>query len=95
MVVQVTGGLELCLRTRIKAEKKRLHFECAQNLSTQSMAEAAGACSKAWLTESYVEQTKVWPTRGRHILAQFDDDSIVVYQAYCPEIAEYAVKHQK
>ena len=63
------------------------------------MAEAAvstcGSATKEWLTESYVEQTKVWPTRGRHILAQYDEDSVVVYQAYCPEIAEYAVKNQK
>ena len=52
--------------------------------------------SGEWLTESYIEQsTKVWPRRGRHILAQYDDHSVVVYQAYCPEIAEYAVKHQK
>ena len=57
---------------------------------------SAGACTREWQTESYTEQsTKVWPEEGRHILAQFDDDSVVVYQAYCPEIAEYAVKHQK
>ena len=49
-----------------------------------------------WQTESYMEQvTKEWPRRGRHILAQYDDHSVVVYQAFCPEIAEYAVKHQK
>jgi hypothetical protein len=28
-------------------------------------------------------------------LAQFDDDSIVVYQAYNETIAAYAVQHQK
>ena len=55
-----------------------------------------GAASSEWQTESYMEQlTKEWPRRGRHILAQYDDHSIVVYQAFCPEIAEYAVKHQK
>ena len=32
---------------------------------------------------------------ANYILAQYDDDSVVVYQAYCPKIAEYAVKHQK
>lgn len=57
---------------------------------------AAAASSKEWLTESYVEQRdKVWPTEGKHILAQYDDDSVVVYQAYCPEIADFAVKHQR
>lgn len=52
--------------------------------------------SKEWLVESYTEQQeKVWPKEGKHILAQYDEDSIVVYQAYCPEIADYAVKHQQ
>lgn len=61
------------------------------------MATAMGAISGGeWLTESYIEQSnKVWPTRGRHILAQYDDHSVVVYQAFCPEIAEYAVKNQR
>lgn len=44
-------------------------------------------------TENYVEQESCWPKRGRHILAQYDDDSIVVYQAYRPEIGEFAAKH--
>eukprot|EP01119_Soliformovum_irregulare_P008354 TRINITY_DN21476_c0_g1_i1.p1 TRINITY_DN21476_c0_g1~~TRINITY_DN21476_c0_g1_i1.p1 ORF type:complete len:252 (+),score=55.78 TRINITY_DN21476_c0_g1_i1:35-790(+) len=45
--------------------------------------------------ESYLEQqTKTWPSEGKHILAQFDDESIVVYQAYCPGIAKWAVEHQ-
>ena len=57
---------------------------------------ASAGTSKEWLTESYMEQsTSVWPAEGRHILAQYDEDSVVVYQAYCPEIAEYAVKHQE
>lgn len=43
----------------------------------------------------YLEQTPSQPKEGRHILAQYDDDTIVVYQAFCPEIAEYAVKNQK
>ncbi len=48
-----------------------------------------------WKSESYVKQTKIWPQLGKHILAQYDDDSVVVYQAYKPSIAEYAVKHQQ
>ena len=61
------------------------------------MATALEATSSVdWQTESYMEQiTREWPRRGRHILAQYDDRSVVVYQAFCPEIAEYAVKHQK
>ncbi|CAJ0949263.1 unnamed protein product, partial [Mesorhabditis belari] len=37
---------------------------------------------------------KEWPTSGKHILAQFDDDSIIVYQAYNPLIAEAIVNSQ-
>jgi hypothetical protein len=47
------------------------------------------------LTEPYAEQVKVWPREGRHILAQSDTDSIVVYQAYNPAIGRYAVEHGK
>ena len=36
-----------------------------------------------------------WPPAGRHILAQYDDDTVVVYQAFCPNIADYAVKNQR
>ena len=56
----------------------------------------ASAPSSEWRVQSYIEQRDtVWPKEGRHILAQYDADSIIVYQAYCPEIADYAVKHQK
>ena len=30
-------------------------------------------------TELYAEQVKVWPKDGRHIVAQFDDDTVIVY----------------
>ncbi|MCA9720236.1 MAG: DUF4291 domain-containing protein [Myxococcales bacterium] len=45
--------------------------------------------------EPYREQRARWPDAGRHILAQFDDESVVVYQAYRPEIGEFAVTHQR
>lgn len=45
------------------------------------------------LLEPYVEQLPHWPRGGRHILAQFDDESVVVYQAYRPEIGRYAAAH--
>ena len=47
------------------------------------------------ITEPYLEQLKTWEQTGKHILAQYDDNSIIVYQAYRPSIAEYAIKHQK
>jgi len=45
------------------------------------------------LTDSYVEQAANWPTSGRHILAHFDDDTIVVYQAFAPATAQFALAH--
>jgi len=45
------------------------------------------------VTEPYLEQLQRWPTSGRHILAQFDDHAVVVYQAYRPTIGHFAVQH--
>ncbi|MBS7531578.1 DUF4291 domain-containing protein [Hazenella sp. IB182353] len=47
------------------------------------------------VTEPYREQVRSWPQKGRHILAQFDQDTIVVYQAYHPGIGQYAEKHNR
>ena len=44
-------------------------------------------------TQSYLEQVPSWPRSGRHILAHYDDETIVVYQAYRPSIGRYAVAH--
>jgi Domain of unknown function (DUF4291) len=44
-------------------------------------------------TEPYLDQVATWPREGRHILAHYDAETIVVYQAYKPSIARYAVKH--
>lgn len=43
----------------------------------------------------YLQQVHDWPPSGRHILAQFDKDSIIVYQAYRPSIARFAVENQR
>ncbi|MCA9691747.1 MAG: DUF4291 domain-containing protein [Myxococcales bacterium] len=42
----------------------------------------------------YLDQRAAWPARGRHILAWYDDESVIVYQAYRPEIGAYALEHQ-
>ncbi|HYM61010.1 MAG TPA: DUF4291 domain-containing protein [Thermoanaerobaculia bacterium] len=47
------------------------------------------------LTEPYRDQHPQWPATGRHILAQFTDEHVVVYQAYRPTIASYAIAHQR
>jgi hypothetical protein len=46
-------------------------------------------------TKPYLEQVSTWPSEGRHILAHYDADTIVVYQAYQPSIGEYAIRHHK
>lgn len=45
-------------------------------------------------TEPYLQQMPTWPQSGQHILAHSDDDTIIVYQAYRPSIANYAIKYQ-
>ncbi|HEY4224102.1 MAG TPA: DUF4291 domain-containing protein [Myxococcota bacterium] len=44
--------------------------------------------------ESYAAQSARWPKGGAQILACYDDDGVVVYQAYRPSIASFAVAHQ-
>ena len=44
-------------------------------------------------TQPYTEQAEVWPRAGRHILAHFDEESVIVYQAYRPAIGRYAAEH--
>ncbi|KAH3692479.1 uncharacterized protein LOC127863366 [Dreissena polymorpha] len=57
---------------------------------------AASSAQCALQVGSYMVQSRSeWPRRGRHILAQFDEETIVVYQAFRSDIAEYAVKHGK
>ncbi len=46
-------------------------------------------------TELYVEQVKRLPTSGENIIGQVQDDQIVVYQAFNPKIANYAVENQR
>jgi hypothetical protein len=44
-------------------------------------------------TAPYAEQMKSWPHTGQHILAQFDEDTIIVYQAYRLSIGRFAVEN--
>src|SRR5216117_4492746 len=46
-------------------------------------------------TEQYLTQSKRWPASGRHILAQFDAETVVVYQAYRPAIGRFAAQQQR
>jgi hypothetical protein len=35
-----------------------------------------------------------WPKSGRHILAQFNDQGVIAYQAYRHAIGQFAAQHQ-
>src|SRR5216684_2683519 len=41
----------------------------------------------------YPEQANRWPAEGRHILAHYDDHTIIVYQAYRPSIGRFTIEH--
>jgi hypothetical protein len=44
-------------------------------------------------TESYLAQAERWPKSGRHILAQYQAETVVVYQAFSAEIGRFAAEH--
>jgi hypothetical protein len=43
----------------------------------------------------YLDQQAEWPREGRHIMAHFGAENVVVYQAFRPEIGRFAVEHQR
>lgn len=44
--------------------------------------------------QNYIEQNNEWPQNGHHIMAQYDDEKIIVYQSYRPKIGDFAVRNQ-
>lgn len=44
--------------------------------------------------KNYLEQNKNWPQDGQHIMAQYTDEYIIVYQSYRPAIGHFAVENQ-
>jgi hypothetical protein len=44
--------------------------------------------------KSYQEQLQEWPQEGHHIMAQYDEEKVIVYQSYRPEIGNFAAMHQ-
>jgi len=44
--------------------------------------------------QEYNNQKLTWPPEGRHILAQYTKDYVVVYQAYRPSIGLFAASNQ-
>lgn len=43
--------------------------------------------------EAHVVQRDRWPKEGKHVLAQCDDTSVIVYQAYRRSTGRYAAEH--
>lgn len=43
--------------------------------------------------KKYNEQIEDWPKQGYHIMAQYDDQKIIVYQSYKPSIGDFAAKN--
>eukprot|EP01094_Clydonella_sp_ATCC50884_P029022 TRINITY_DN8924_c0_g1_i1.p2 TRINITY_DN8924_c0_g1~~TRINITY_DN8924_c0_g1_i1.p2 ORF type:complete len:253 (-),score=52.86 TRINITY_DN8924_c0_g1_i1:498-1256(-) len=90
-----TSAHAACAR---EEERRAEEQSIAETEATEETRVESGAEGqhKVWRTQSYREQARsIWPGRGQHILAQYDEDSVVVYQAYKREIAEFAVKHQR
>ncbi len=44
-------------------------------------------------TQRYLDQLAFWPPSGRHILAQYDTETIIVYQAYRQSIGSFVIDH--
>jgi hypothetical protein len=45
-------------------------------------------------TVTYNEIKDIWPSEGKHILAQYNEKSIIVYQSFKPSIAKHAVENK-
>lgn len=46
-------------------------------------------------TEKYTQQKERLPATGKQIIGRMEEDNIIVYQAFNPNIAHYAVAQQK
>ncbi|MFK7060762.1 DUF4291 domain-containing protein [Flavobacterium oreochromis] len=44
--------------------------------------------------KKYTTQLEEWPQSGHHIMAQYDEEEIIVYQSYRREIGNFAAKNQ-
>lgn len=42
----------------------------------------------------YKEQLNEWPQSGHHIMAQYNDEKVIVYQSYRPAIGDFAFRNQ-
>ncbi|MEM8566231.1 MAG: DUF4291 domain-containing protein [Bacteroidota bacterium] len=45
--------------------------------------------------ESYKKQVQKWPKEGYHLMAQYNDEEVIVYQSYRKAIGHFAVENQR
>lgn len=45
------------------------------------------------VVEKYESQLERWPRSGKHVLAQFDDEKVLVYQSFSDEIGRFAASN--
>jgi len=83
----------LCSELRLSFVDENLIVTAA--LSQSGDRRAILSSMKHLRMKPYIDQKDAWPDRGQVILAQYDDEAVVVYQAYGPGIARWAVDHQR
>ena len=77
---------------RALLEEGRERFQDWIGARERTASRKRGASRMQLQVENFVEQSRLWPSEGRHILAKFDEGSVVVYQAYRREIGLAAVR---
>ena len=84
------------MATASESEKNEKFVDKDETESTQYCQYDHAAATGLQL-ELYVKQrdSVYWPKTGQHILAQYTDTDIVVYQAFKQSIACYAVQNQR
>ena len=45
--------------------------------------------------EYYKKQVQKWPKEGYHLMAQYNDEEVIVYQSYRKAIGHFAVENQR
>ena len=91
--IQLRTSSSLCTLAPGSSSSRRCGMRQHERNEVTVTAPAIAGPAMTLTTEPYVEQVTIWPREGRHILAQFDDETVIVYQAYAPAIGRYAAQH--
>ncbi|XP_064620074.1 uncharacterized protein LOC135483276 [Lineus longissimus] len=78
------------------ADKDDSQEKTQQASKAESSPQTPASAATTLDLESWpIQKAEHWPMTGKHILAQYTDETIVVYQAFQKSIADYAVENQK